>query len=548
MAFRLGIRRRWLRISMRTLLLIVLVLCAWLAYVSNRARKQEELVRRLVHEGRGVVGYHHQIDANGKGIRDAPLPGPAWLRKLIGDHAFLRLWFVGLYTSNEEDLRLLSQFPSIEQLSLDQVRDEDLRFVAPLRNLKKIELSSMFVTNDGIKHFSGLRKLEELVLGHARIGDNGLKPLAGLSNLRELSLIDTQVTAEGVAWLRKRLPQLKIYPDYFPSAPDERDTVRELAKSGALFDADKEGYVTGVSFYGADVDDDDLPPLESLTRLKQLSVWYTRVTRSGIERLLRTHPNLKVSPPFPQPHTEEADAVAALNRIGLKLSFDKEGFVTAIQSADRYLSIESLAPAAELGRLKRITLSVPNLGAAECRVLGNIRSLETLWVSHGQLSDDGIKHLSRLANLKELWASGANVSDEGLAQLAKLPALQELELTGVAIDGSGLANIKSLTKLSLSLQPSAEFTDEGLAHIAEMTQLRTLSLSFAQITDEGFRRLRQLENLEKLYLEGSRVTDEGLLQLVELPYLKSISLEDTDVTSEGVAEFIWLRPDCKVDR
>ena len=105
MALRLGIRRRWLRISTRTLLLIVLVLCAWLAYVSNRARKQEELVRRLVHEGRGVVGYHHQIDANGKGIPDAPLPGPAWLRRLIGDHAFLRLWFVGLYTSNEDDLR-----------------------------------------------------------------------------------------------------------------------------------------------------------------------------------------------------------------------------------------------------------------------------------------------------------------------------------------------------------------------------------------------------------------------------------------------------------
>ncbi|HJS07017.1 MAG TPA: hypothetical protein VJ809_05130 [Pirellulales bacterium] len=107
MAFRFGIRRRWLRISTRTLLLIVLVLCVWLAYVSNRARKQEELVRRLVNEGRGVVAYHHQIDANGKGIPDAPLPGPAWLRRLIGDHAFLSLRVVALNTSNEDDLRLI---------------------------------------------------------------------------------------------------------------------------------------------------------------------------------------------------------------------------------------------------------------------------------------------------------------------------------------------------------------------------------------------------------------------------------------------------------
>jgi Leucine-rich repeat (LRR) protein len=530
------------------MLLMVLALCAWLAYVSNRARKQEELVRRLLHEGRGDVVYHHQLDANEKGIPDAPLPGPAWLRNLIGDHAFLRLWFVGLYASNEDDLRLISQFPSIEQLSLDQLHDEDLRFIAPLRNLKRLELSSMFVTDEGIKHLSGLRKLEELVLGHARVGDNGLKQLANLTRLRELFLDNTQVTADGVAWLRKRLPQVKIYPDNFPSAPEERDTVRQLAKNGALFDADKEGYVTQVEFYGHDVDDDDLPPLESLARLKQLSVWYTRVTRSGIERLLRTHPNLKVYPQFREPHAEEADAVAALNRVGLKLLFDKEGFVTDIQSADKDLDIELLAPAAELRRLKQITLSVPNLGAAECRVLGNIRSLEALSVSHGQLSDEGIKYLTGLANLKELWASAANVSDEGLAQLAKLPALQELTLSGVAINGSGLANIKNLAELSLWFQPSAEFSDEAMAHIAGMTQLRSLSLGFAQITDEGFGRLRKLANLEKLYVEGSRITDAGLLQLAELPYLKSINVEDTDVTAEGVAEFIWLRPDCKVRR
>ena len=83
MPFRFGIRRRWLRISMQTMLLIVLVLCAWLAYVSNRARKQEELVRRLVTERRGVVGYHHEWDAAGKHVSNAPLPGPAWLRRLI---------------------------------------------------------------------------------------------------------------------------------------------------------------------------------------------------------------------------------------------------------------------------------------------------------------------------------------------------------------------------------------------------------------------------------------------------------------------------------
>src|SRR5687768_12049076 len=102
---RLSIRPRWLQISVRTLLLAVLALSLILAYWTNRARRQEAIVRKVLKWGGGGVTYQHEIDAAGKPIPDAPLPGPAWLRRLIGDSSFVQLH--GVYSNwiDDDDLK-----------------------------------------------------------------------------------------------------------------------------------------------------------------------------------------------------------------------------------------------------------------------------------------------------------------------------------------------------------------------------------------------------------------------------------------------------------
>jgi Leucine-rich repeat (LRR) protein len=549
MAFRLGIRRRWLRISTRTLLLIVLVISVVLGYVSHRARKQEELVRRLLTEGRGKVGYRHAWDEAGKRIPNAATPGPAWLRRLIGEHAFLQLHTVLLTDFNEDDLRLISEFPSIEVLSLPELaRDEGMPHIARLRNLKKLYLSSPLLTDRGIEYLAGLHNLEKLILMNARLTDDGLKHLANLTRLKELILDNTQVTADGVGWLRKRLPDVEIIPESFASAPEERKVVQQLIKSGAIFVADKEGYLEQVTFYGKDVGDEQLSALESLKRLEQLTVMYTRVTDAGIQRLLRTLPKLTVSPPFREPLAEEADAVSALRQVGGNVLFDPDGHVTTFESFDENLPVESLAPAATLRKLKFMMLTVPRLDAAECRTLGAIESLEKLWATNASITDSGVEHLGRLVKLKTIWTEAANVSDDGLAHFGDLPALETLWLGRVAIRGPGLARLTNVTSLLLSFQASAGLSDEGLAYVAGLAQLRSLTLDFTEISDDGLVHLRKLANLERLSLQGSRITDAGLLQLAEFSKLKSLNVRDSEVTAEGVEEFKKLRPGCKVSR
>src|SRR5690349_9024205 len=75
------LKRRWLRYSLRTLLLLVTLFCVWLGIQVDRAHKQQHAVRELRRLG-GRVLYDCRPDT------DREPSGPAWLRKLIGQDYF----------------------------------------------------------------------------------------------------------------------------------------------------------------------------------------------------------------------------------------------------------------------------------------------------------------------------------------------------------------------------------------------------------------------------------------------------------------------------
>ena len=84
--------RRYLTFSLRTFLVLLTVLAAWLGVVVNRAREQREAVKALEALG-GSVGYDWQdvdLDLEELLSLDGPLtpPGPEWLRRLVGDDLF----------------------------------------------------------------------------------------------------------------------------------------------------------------------------------------------------------------------------------------------------------------------------------------------------------------------------------------------------------------------------------------------------------------------------------------------------------------------------
>src|SRR4051812_45101623 len=83
-------KRRWLRFTLRTLLVAVTLVGIWLAVTVNAARRQASAVAMILRSG-GKVIFDYQIvrSIGADGFCSANLetspPAPEWLRRLVGD-------------------------------------------------------------------------------------------------------------------------------------------------------------------------------------------------------------------------------------------------------------------------------------------------------------------------------------------------------------------------------------------------------------------------------------------------------------------------------
>jgi hypothetical protein len=107
----------------------------------------------------------------------------------------------------------------------------------------------------------------------------------------------------------------------------------------------------------------------------------------------------------------------------------------------------------------------------------------------GRVTDADLALLGALRHVRSLDLSHANVTDEGMRHLARLATLEELLLAETRI------------------------TDEGVARLGTLKRLRWLSLQHCGVTDASLAHLRQLEQLEVLCLHQTHVTANGLREL-----------------------------------
>jgi hypothetical protein len=154
--------------SIRALLLLALVVAipfSWLATEMKEARAQHDVVVWIEKAG-GTVHYDYQLDPSGDEIPGAKPPGPAWLRKMLGD---------------------------------------DL-----LVDLRQVHLSSSEVSDDDLKRLEALARLQRLDVDYTKVADAGLEHLQGLRQLKYLELSETKVTDAGVKRLQQILPHCEI--------------------------------------------------------------------------------------------------------------------------------------------------------------------------------------------------------------------------------------------------------------------------------------------------------------------------------------------------
>src|SRR6266540_2228095 len=99
--------------------------------------------------------------------------------------------------------RSLAQFPTLRNLELHMtgLTDEGLAALAPLP-LEVLWLGPR-ITDDGVRELAGLGELEVLWLTRSRITDASIGVLSRLTGLRELNVNYTEITAAGLAELRR---------------------------------------------------------------------------------------------------------------------------------------------------------------------------------------------------------------------------------------------------------------------------------------------------------------------------------------------------------
>jgi hypothetical protein len=190
---------------------------------------------------------------------------PDAVKKLLGEESFANVWRISLEGRH--------------------VGDENLRSLAVLRELRRLDLSNTSVTDSGLRNVGKLENLELLEIINSPITDAGLLHLKNLTQLRELNLIHTKVTGRTIGEIGGGGPLKTLH---LAKTPADNEGIRGIMPQVNL---------EVVNLSGTLVDDGGLKLLEALPRLTNLYVHNTSVTAAGVNGLRQKHPSWAIIGP-----------------------------------------------------------------------------------------------------------------------------------------------------------------------------------------------------------------------------------------------------------
>lgn len=389
---------------------------------------------------------------------------------------------VALENSNvmNSTLAYLAGLPDLQELVIDHpsITDRGLEALRPLQKLRSFKLVEGIerVTDKGLQHLTELKNLEELELsGTKKLTEQGIESFLKQSkNLKSLKLAMLNIGGKALAPLADHpnlvsldLSVCKKIPDLSPLPKNKK-----LARLVFAFSA---------------ITDDDMQIVGKLTGLRELSLFGTGISDTGLTNL-GTLTNLEIL------NVAECKAISSK---GLQ-------------------------------------------------VLANMPRLRILNLSKTKMSDQDLDLLKGLSHLTDLGLQSTKITDMAMEHLVKFPGLEGLDLAQTKITDAGLkalAQLKNLRALDLS---STAVGDDGMVHIAKLTNLRNLLIPSTKVTDSGLVHLKNLSNLQSLYLNGPGITDKGFAEIVALPALREIAVRGTKVTPEKIKEIKQAKPKLSV--
>jgi internalin A len=394
-------------------------------------------------------------------------------------------------------------------LDSKNVTDEDLKYLAPFKQLQTLVLKRTKVTDAGMKKVGAIRSLQSLDLGFNGLTDDGMKDLAGLAQLRNLRLDKAPITDAGLKSLEP-LAQLT-------SLTLEGTNVADGGmKSLAAFPK-----IMALNLSRTKVTDAGLKDVAALPRLAWLSLDDDAITDAGLKVVAasKTLDSLWIC------GTKIADAGLAFLAPLPKL---RVLMVERIDLTDA--AAPHLVALTKLDQLSLRKTKFTDVGVKELVSLQNLR-----WLSFDQtaVSDVGLKDVAKLRQLTYLSIHETKVTNAGMKELTALSKLDTLHVSWTKVTAEGLKDLLPVQSIQVLWLGGLEISDEALKVIAGFKKLHTLWLDFTKVTDDGLKELTALANLKELRLNNTGVSDDGMKTLSVLPKLNQVIVHDTAVTEAG---------------
>ena len=418
-------RRRWLRLSLRGLMLLVLLIGVPIGWVANRIHTQRQAIATVRAAG-GVILFDYQgID---HGFNIAPRrPGrtepaaPRWLRRWLGDELFQHVAMVYFNEPVALDiLATIARFDRLESLSINHAdggADESLH-LRGLSRLIILMLDGEWVDDRILAEVAQLVELRQLILTDASGTDAGFARLAALPELVSLrisshsSLTDANLTGPGVERLLEGMPRLRKM-DLGTGEPLE---LTGMFRSLVRYHPDLEQLTIGRK----GLTEEDLTLLERLTKLECLDLMHSDVTDAALAHLR------------------------------------------------------------PLRALKQLLVRGAGITDEGLKRLGQMPALEDVFLSGASITDAGLAHLAALPKLKRLvLGSAPGVTDAGLASVGRITSLEDLEINmAPGVTDAGLAALRGLAKLRILNLSQTLVTPIGVAALRQaIPSLRRVQIS-----------------------------------------------------------------------
>ncbi len=402
-------RRRWFRVSLRGLMILVLLVGGGVGWLAYKIRTQRGAIQAITAAGGAASSFSFDIPRT-----DDPWTTrlrrtvQAWAEPWIGNDLFFTVEQVKFSLPVDGAvLANLARFPKLKGLILhDATRiGGGWWYLQELEQLETLELTGPGTDNTALVAVSQIRSLTTLELFGIKATDAGFAALATLPALRHLDLrFCDNLTAAGMAQILAGVPALRTLAvgdmghykgdALFAALPEQHPDLEALNLShAALPRADRVAIgrlprLKSLSLANPIIDDAGLADLQPLAALEELELDTVAVTDAGLPSLARL------------------PALRSLRLDGLEVTD------------------AGLAALERLPLTKLTLVGLPAVTDAGMASIGRIKSLTSLTIREMPgLTDAGLVPIQNLTGLKDCQILDTPVTPAGVAALQRtLPA------------------------------------------------------------------------------------------------------------------------------